>query len=36
MQIKEVAKIAEFNIDNSGTIENLYNRLDNILTKTSQ
>jgi len=36
LQIKEVAKIAEFHIDNNGTIENLYDQLDNILKKAKQ
>ena len=33
LQIKDVAKIAEFHIDNNGAIEDLQNQIENILKK---
>jgi len=36
VQIKEVAKIAEFHLDNNGTIEDLQAQIENILQKLSQ
>jgi dephospho-CoA kinase len=35
MQIKEVAKTAKFHINNNGSLENLYNQIENILKQLS-